>query len=444
MKKIRDMKALARESLLDKYGTVIGAYFLSGVLVSISALLAVFNIVAALANTRRFEPVAQKFIPSFKAVPALSVVGAVFFTAFLVFTVILSYWLRFGRKKLLLNICRGEKYGCSDIFYAFKGGTHPWRVIGVNIVGTIFVNVNFLIPTFLSWAAKVSGYDEKNPDPQSPWFIAILVVNIITLLWVIWLSIGFTFADTVILDKPDTGVLEALKESLHITRFKKLKLFWMVTFSFIFWYLLMWLCRIASLWVLPYIETTMVVFYLCAMGEEFVIPANRPATADQTVPEAPTGTAPVAAATEEVPETAPAAYVAEEVPETAPEAPVAETAAEPATAEPVPAIGETPAASEEDKATLAETETVAETVPEALEEEISPAPCMTEAADVPGEEEISMAEGPAVIPAVPLDGEAPGPEEDRPAADTEPAPVQTSASSGVQTGEEIIITEDEV
>lgn len=276
MKKIRDMKALARQSLLGKYGTVIGAYFLSGALIGLSALLAVFSIVAAFANTGRFEPVAQKVIPSFKAVPALSVVFAVLFTAFILFTVILTIWLRFGREKLLLNICRGEKYGCSDIFYAFKGGTHPWRVVVVRLLGSFFIEVNYLIPAILMWAAKVSGYDRKNPDTQSPWFIAIIIVNVLVAIWTIWLSIGFTFSETVIIDRPDTGVFEALKASLNVTKFKKLKLFWMVTFSFIFWYFAVWLVKIASLWVLPYVETTVIIFYLCARGEEFVIPANKP------------------------------------------------------------------------------------------------------------------------------------------------------------------------
>lgn len=298
MKKIRDMKALARETLLDKYGTVIGAYFLSGVITAVSVFITVLCIAAALANTGRFEPLARRLIPSFKAIPALSVVCSVLFTAFVIFTVILVCWLRFGRKKLLLNICRGEKYGCSDIFYAFKAGAHPWRIIGVQLAGAFFVFVNNLIPLIVLLAARVSGFNVNQPDTKSPWYIAIIAVNVLTTLWMAWLSLGFTFADTVILDRPETGVLEALRESLRVTALKKIKLLWMVSFSFIFWYILISISKLAALWVLPYIETTLMIFYLCARGEEFVIPANRPAAPEaektpdgqmskETAPEAP-------------------------------------------------------------------------------------------------------------------------------------------------------------
>lgn len=317
MKKIRDMKALARESLLGKYGTVIGAYFLSGVLIFLSSILTVLSIVFALANTRGLGRYVKQVIPSFNAVPALSVFLAAAFAALLVFTIILGCWLKFGRTKLLLNICRGEKYGCSDIFYAFKSGTHPWRVIGIYILETVFVNAAFLIPFIVTLAAKVSGYNVNEPDPGGPWGIAIIAVNVLTVFWALWLSLGFTFADTVILDRPGTGVLEALKESLRITRFKKIRLFWLMTFSFIFWYILISISKLASLWVLPYIETTLVIFYLCARGEEFVIPANRPEEATVHNTEE-TGTAPAAPAPQENTAEAVSGPAAENVSESGP------------------------------------------------------------------------------------------------------------------------------
>ena len=308
MKKIRDMKALARETLIGRYGTVIGAYFLSGLMIFLSGLLALFCLLTAFANTDRFEPMIRKTIPSFQRNPALSVICAVLFAVSAVFTFILSCWLRFGRQKLLLNICRGEKYGCSDIFYAFKRGSHPWKVIGVSLLTLIFVEAANLIPAALSLAAGAFGYDRGNQDPVSPWGIAIFAANILALLLSLWLSMGFTFAETVIIDRPEAGVFEAIRNSLRITKHRKLKLFWMVILSFFFWYLLICIVKIASLWVLPYVEASVIIFYLCARGEEFVIPANRPETG--SVPE----TEEVPVEKTEVPKEAPAE---ENVPEEA-------------------------------------------------------------------------------------------------------------------------------
>lgn len=284
MKKTGDMKALARETLLGKYKTVIGACLLSGITVFLSGLPALFCILAAFANTERFEPAVRKLIPSFQKSPALSVIFAVLFTAFSLLTFILACFMRIGRQKLLLNICRGEKYGCSDIFYAFRRGSHPWRIIGVDIVTLMFVNAAYIIPAVLSLAARACGHDQREPVLSDPWGIAVFAVNILALLLSFWLSLGFAFAATVIIDRPEARIMEALKASLRITKHRKLKLCWLISVSFIFWYLLVWTVKIASLWVLPYIEATVIIFYLCARGEEFAIPANRPKTVPSAEP----------------------------------------------------------------------------------------------------------------------------------------------------------------
>lgn len=265
--KIRNMKAYAREVLLHRYGIVIGTWILSGIIVAVSGILTLVSIGFALANTERFAEMIQKQNPGFVRIPALSVVFSVVFTALLLFTAVLAIWVDIGRKKIILRICRREETRVTDLFYAFKRGSRPLRIVALSIVQYVLVEINLLIPLLLSKIAGLCGHSVPDTyDFSTPWGIAVSAANILVLLWMFWLSAGFMFSETALIDHPSLRVTEALRESLRITRWKKLKLLWML-FSFIFWVLLMELAPVARLWVSPYIEASIVAFYLSAKGE---------------------------------------------------------------------------------------------------------------------------------------------------------------------------------
>ena len=274
MLKIRDIKAYARESLLHKYGTVIGAYFLSGLMIIISAALTILSIGLALANTRRFEGQVKSFAPGFKAVPALSVIFAVLFIVLLIFTVVFAFLLDIGRKKLIINICRGDEYRAGDIFYGFRRGSHPFTVIVVRVVTWILVRINIIFPQIAVLCARAQGYKylDNKIDFHEPWSVIIFAVNIITVFWMLWLALGFTFSETIIIDKPSERIMDSVRGSLSLMKKNRLRFLWLVI-TFIFWALLTSLVPAASLWVLPYIEASIVIFYLCAGGEAEVNPA---------------------------------------------------------------------------------------------------------------------------------------------------------------------------
>lgn len=355
MLRIKDIKAYARETLLGKYRTAIGAYFLSGLMTGLCILLTLVSLSLCLSNTRRFESDVQHLIPSWKAVPALSVVFLFVFIVLIVFTLIFVFWAKIGRQKLILNICRGQSYKVSDIFYAFRAGSHPFKIIGLLILQQIFVRLPGILPFLLKAAAKVSGYRETSFEQMvhNPWGIAILVVSFLTSIFMIYLSIGFVFGETILIDRPETDVMDALKESLHLMRWKKLKFIWMLI-TFIFWAILMSLVPIAGLWVSPFIEAAIVIFYLSARGEKYAVPAIREAE--------------IAASwetEEEKAEETPAAEAETEVPVTEePEAPAAEAADVPAAEEPevtmaeeVPVTEEAPGEEEQPAAEEKEEET---------------------------------------------------------------------------------------
>ena len=311
MLRIRDIKAYAKETLLGRYGTVIGAYFLSGLLRFLCLLLTALSLLLALGNTNRFSPFVREYIPSFRPVPALSVLCAVLFPFLLLFSVILSVWFGFGREKLILNLCRGNTYGVGDIFYGFRSGSHPWKVVALYIVRYLLIEVNLLLPLLTEWMATASGYRylKGHTDFGNPWGIAIFVVSLLAALWMLWLELGFTFADTVLIDRPETDVIDALRESLHILKFRKLKLLGCVV-SFILWGMLWSMIPVTGLWIGPFIEASMTIFYLSARGESGYIPAVRAAAAGTSEPEV-SGPEPVPAEVQE-----PAVFPEETVHET--------------------------------------------------------------------------------------------------------------------------------
>lgn len=322
---IREIKAAARETLLGKYGTLIGARLLSGLLGLFSGSLAVFCLILSLGNTNRFGRAVQEILPGFVSVPALSVLFFVLFFFLLLFSILFSCWMDIGQQKLVLNICRGENFGVSDIFYAFRKGSRPFKVVALYIVEFLFIRINMLIPLIVKWMAAASGYRSYEAvDLSRGWGIALFVVDLVTSLWILFLSVGFVFAKTVIIDRPETEVIDSLRESLRITRRKKLKFIWFMI-TFFFWFVIMAFCNIAALWVAPFVEASVVIFYLSAIGEEDVVPALR-TEPEPEIPEEPV--------TEVVSEAEEEAALEEETPGEAKEAPPEADALEESPAEP--------------------------------------------------------------------------------------------------------------
>ena len=112
---------------------------------------------------------------------------------------------------------------------------------------------------------------------ESPaWTAGVGGALAVIILIQIYVDLGLSFAELCIIDRPETGVGEALSRSMKVTKGKKLQLLWMTLFSFLFWRLLMLICRFTALWIVPYIQSAFTILYLDGAGEAWQIPANRP------------------------------------------------------------------------------------------------------------------------------------------------------------------------
>ncbi len=440
--KVKDYKALARQTLIGRYGTLIVAEFLFLLLVLLAFAGAITGLVSALhfanatpALAQMLEELSYKIpgiisitgsIAALEAADAvnmpMAVVGVILFTVFLFIAIILVIWLNIGKRKLMLRICRGDKFSVGTIFYAFSGEAHPVRVILTsiarflihNLVGLIGVAVLYGVRRYLAGAAA---------DSQSTGRIVMIALFALICLIQLNVDIGYSFAELSIIDRPTTRVGEALHHSRKVTKGKKLKLIWMALFSFIFWYLLIVICRFTALWIMPYIRCAYTMLYLDGDGSIWQVPANRPSY-NRPAPEA---IAPVPAVTEPAEEPAPAAEAAPaEEPAPAAEAAPAE--------EPAPAAEAAPT---EEPAPAAETEPAEE--PFTAEPEVTEAAAEPEATEAPADPEPEQVK-PEVEEAQP-EPDAQTAVETTAAEETEAAPVSEAVEEPVSVFADRVIPE---
>lgn len=311
--RVKECKALARETLIGRYGILIAAYFItllvSVVIFAASAACFIFAVYHAGLLNKDF---------GFNAVFSLPLIslGVVAGLALFVFSWIVYWWFEIGRKKLMINICRGRVYGLGDIFYAFKSGSHPWNYI---LTGIILIFIPFLTGGIGTAAALLITLLMKD----TAWCVVIIaLVRILIAVISAYIMVSFMLAKIIVVDRPDIDALSAFGRSGKLMKGRRLKGFWLMYFSFLFWNLLIAVCSFAALWVLPYIECTNVIFYLDAEGSTWQIPGAK--TKSEPAPEpAPEPAQEPAVEPEPAPEPA-----AEPVPE-----PIPEAGAEPALAE---------------------------------------------------------------------------------------------------------------
>jgi len=273
--KIKDIKALARETLLDKYATLILAKVLIGMISFILCLLCVVLAGFTLINTGEFNHLILRYFPGFVSSTAAAIIGGILLAALLIFSVIFSVWVEFGYTKLLLKIGRGQKCSTADILYGFSKEAHPWKVLWTGILCYLMVMACLLIPALLQAIAAVCGYVPETASSSDPWAIAIAVVAIITFLWQIYFAFALSCAQLIVIDDPEIDIMDAVRKSMKITRGNKFRIFWLSSFSFLFWNILCIIVPILGIWVLPYIEMTAVLFYLSMSGDLRENPAYR-------------------------------------------------------------------------------------------------------------------------------------------------------------------------
>ena len=264
---VREYKREAREKLRGKFGLLVGAQILSNVFIYGIALLAVAALLIGIGGTMGFKQyrsgsMLTEAASSLSELSAMtSAFGASFailFAVLFILMLIAAFLLAIGMTKLWLNICRGRRYGIGDLFYGLRRGSHPLRYFGVGALQVLFILGAYIL-LVIGLVALIAGMDDSAGQMG-----AVLVLTLVWTILFCFIMLGFSFAGLLVIDQPETRVLQAFSRSWRMMKKKRLKFLWL-NLSFIFWSIPNYLSfGVASLWIDPYIGFAMIGFYLDA------------------------------------------------------------------------------------------------------------------------------------------------------------------------------------
>lgn len=239
----KEIKRISRDMLNNRYQIPMGAFVFAGL------IPAVLEIPFSM-STGDYPTTAQ-----------LIILGVAEFLIFLIGEV-----LSIGVSYLHLNLTRGKKFQLMDIFFPFR--QHTERFFGASFLFSVPVLI-------LSLPAFVTENWIYNKDDISAGSIAIVVgACLFSLVAVLLFTLNYNFATFFLLDSSEKKVFAAFHDARLLMKGRKLRLLHLL-FSFLGWSAIaLFSFGIAALWIMPYLNQTLVTFYLDCTGELDKIPVR--------------------------------------------------------------------------------------------------------------------------------------------------------------------------
>ena len=232
-----ELKGMAKEQLFGKYGTAIGASLLiSLIMTSMVFALEIFNTV---------------------------ITGGVFTAPQLIIYYLISFIISLfggilasGEAFFFLKITCRQPVSVSDIFYGFK--VYPDKALFIQFVLSLVSSV-CQIPMMIFYAL----YFRNPQNAVYMLFMSVFAVAGTAVMVVINLMLSQAFY--LLQDFPQYTAKEVLNMSCQIMKGHKGRLFY-ISVSFLPLYFLgLFSCCIALLWITPYVNTVMANFYMDLM-----------------------------------------------------------------------------------------------------------------------------------------------------------------------------------
>ena len=220
------LKAIAKERSLDKYGTLIAA---NVIIFAIQIIISGITTISSSGNLLIF--VINQFIS-------------------LIVSILLGLLVS-GKAYLYMNLVYSQTISASDIFFGLK--QHPEKAVAIQ---ALFVIVDFLVSLPAALLLFFSGY-----NPSMNTYIAITVALIFGIAINIYVSLTYSQAFFLLHDFPDRSAKELLLTSRNLMNGNRLKLLY-VNISFIPLYVLGVISLfIPLLWISVYRYATIAAFY---------------------------------------------------------------------------------------------------------------------------------------------------------------------------------------
>lgn len=226
-KSTTEMKSAARELLLGKYGSYICAYITAELVLSLISAIA--GSVLPDSGIGMAINLAISFV--------IELLAAVFLLGMIHFT---------------MNICKGQTYKLSDVFYGFR--SHPDKAIICKFL--------FLLAELIAMLPAILFFVLYTITENGLLMIAASLFLVIGMVAAVAIHLSLYFVYYLILDYPDAAIRELIEYCLHMMQGHRIKLFYLYA-SFLPMYALGILSfGIGLLFVEPYVNVTVAQFYL--------------------------------------------------------------------------------------------------------------------------------------------------------------------------------------
>lgn len=240
------LKNAAKDKLMGHYGGAVLITFLSTLIPSVvSFFISQISVMTKLA------------LPGLSAQGNSIFVSVVFFLISLAVSAVLGV-MQLGLTLFFLNLACGQPASAGNLFYGFR--THSNKALAVSSV-LVLLNTLCMTPYQELSVRYLSTLDAK-------WLTYTLAAAVIGMVVYVPLSLSLSMVFFLMLDFPDKGTKEILKLSMRIMKGHKCRLF-VLELSFI---PLVCLCLlsfgIGMLWLTPYMNMTMAMFFLDLMKPE--------------------------------------------------------------------------------------------------------------------------------------------------------------------------------
>ncbi|MCI8662792.1 MAG: DUF975 family protein [Hungatella sp.] len=236
----KSLKLKARRALLGRYPAAVGMFILTEILCILFLAVMELGGVIILAI---LSPVLNEEMGFLTFLGFFGVLMVIFLWFF---CLVLPGYCRF-----YLNICLGREGGVSDIFRGFAEG----RFWGIGLVISLIFGL-LITPDIVLTSVMVT-MDEV--------FFPLIFMSVYNLcLMIAGLYVSFTYGQfyLILADNPGMALGEALKESRRLMRGSRFRLF-VLGLSFLGWFALAYITfGLSILWLVPYMMTTNVYFYL--------------------------------------------------------------------------------------------------------------------------------------------------------------------------------------
>ena len=145
-------------------------------------------------------------------------------------------------------------YSLKDILYTFSHNPDHFIIVNfLMLLAGILVSLPFDLPNYTSTSMNAMMLS----------LVGILVRSLMNII----LGAFFGLANYLLLDYPEMGAMEAMKESLRLMKGNKGRYLYLYLSFLPLTFVCTFTCYIGILWLLPYMQTTLAFFYMDITGE---------------------------------------------------------------------------------------------------------------------------------------------------------------------------------